>query len=302
LWREISRGKVWKREIQNNSKNGKTYWVDTTIAPIYTHENKPNQFICISNLITERKIAEYELIKSLEKEKELTEFKNRLISMISHEFRTPLTGVQLATETLSRFSDKINPATKNKLLDNIKNSCERMDELIDDALIMNKSDSGKMKFEPENHDLKKFCNMILEEVNSLFTNHVKVQLNYLIEENNYFTFDLKLLRYIVINLLNNAIKYSDKGKDVEFHVSRERDNLVFLIKDYGIGIPENEKSKIFEPFHRAKNVGTRNGTGLGMAIAYKSTLMHGGKINFESNEGKGTTFKVNIPLVKVENP
>jgi PAS domain S-box-containing protein len=300
IWKRVLKGTIWQGEMNIQFENS-MIWVDATIAPIVTTNHKNEQFICISNLINERKRVEHELILSLNKEKELAEFKNRLISMISHEFRTPLTSVQLSTETLIRFSHRITNETKEKLLNTISESCKRMDSLIDDALIMNKSDSGNMRFLPEKGNLKQFCQSVTDEINLISQKRIQIKFQYEVSGGEEFIFDANLLRYALSNLLNNAVKYSDKEEDVLFCVNSAEGDLLFTVQDFGIGIPEDEKSKVFDPFHRAKNVGTRSGTGLGMAIAQKSAIMHGGEIRFESKEGEGTTFFLRIPMLKAES-
>jgi signal transduction histidine kinase len=111
--------------------------------------------------------------------------------------------------------------------------------------------------------------------------------------------DEKLLRHIFTNLLSNAIKYSPKGGTINFELIFQLENLIFQIRDCGIGIPPTELSQLFNTFHRASNVGTIQGTGLGLAIVKKSVEAHQGKITVESEVGVGTTFQVALPLYEV---
>jgi len=109
--------------------------------------------------------------------------------------------------------------------------------------------------------------------------------------------DRKLLRQILVNLLSNATKYSPEEEAIDFHLTCCQNRVIFLVRDRGIGIPPEDRSRLFEPFHRASNVGTLQGTGLGLAIVKKCIDLHGGEIGFESDVGRGTTFTVKLPLV-----
>ena len=108
--------------------------------------------------------------------------------------------------------------------------------------------------------------------------------------------DEKLLRYILNNLLSNAVKYSPGGGTVKFVVGRLPDRVEFTVRDHGIGIPEEDQARLFESFHRARNVGNISGTGLGLSIVKKAVDRHGGTIRVDSRAAAGTTFHVSIPI------
>jgi len=108
--------------------------------------------------------------------------------------------------------------------------------------------------------------------------------------------DESLLRHILSNLLSNAVKYSAEGHPVRFEVNRDAGHLIFVVRDEGIGIPEADRSHLFEAFHRASNVGQTQGTGLGLLIVKRCVELLDGSISFESREGLGTTFTVRVPV------
>jgi len=269
-------------------------------------------------LMIQRKQAEEEVHKALVKEKELTELKSRFISMTSHEFRTPLTTIQSSAELLEYYSQKWTQEKKLTHLHRIQSSVKHMTNLLDDVLIIGKADAGKLTFNPSPLDVEKFCRNLVEELqlndteqhNIIFTCEGKAD-DFGKSETMLSTpssvpssqlhvptlpcLDEKLLRQILENLLSNAIKYSPEGSTIEFSLSRFSSQAVFLIRDQGIGIPLEDQQLLFESFHRATNVGTIAGTGLGLTIVKKCVDIHEGQVTVESEVGVGTTFSVTLP-------
>lgn len=276
----------------------------------------------------QRKQAEGEIRKALEKEKELTELKSRFISMTSHEFRTPLTTIQSSAELLEHYSHKWTQEKKLTHLQRIQISVKHMTKLLNDVLIIGKAEAGKLKLNPAPLDLEKFCRDLVEELQlndthqhtitfhmgsgdegygdiskKLSTSSASPTLHSLGEPNGAHSplpsplpcLDEKLLRQILENLLSNAIKYSPKEATIEFTLRCFSDWAVFQIRDKGIGIPVDDQQLLFETFHRATNVGTIAGTGLGLAIVKRCVDIHQGQVVVESEVGIGTTFIVTLP-------
>jgi signal transduction histidine kinase len=232
---------------------------------------------------------------ALEKEKELSDFKSRFISMTSHEFRTPLTTILSSTELLENYQHKFTPEKKQQHFTRIKTATQRMVQLLDDVLLIGKAEAGKLTFSPAPIELSQFCNDLVEEVQ--LSSGRQHEINYVVRGTEQSAcMDEKLLRHILFNLLSNAVKYSSIGSPVDFELNFQNTQVIFQIKDQGIGIPLEDQKHLFETFHRAKNVGTISGTGLGLAIVKKSVDLHGGQIAIESIVGVGTTFIVTLPL------
>ncbi|MDP8965695.1 MAG: HAMP domain-containing histidine kinase, partial [Cyanobacteriota bacterium] len=273
-------------------------------------------------LMIQRKQAEGEIRKALEKEKELTELKSRFISMTSHEFRTPLTTIQSSAELLERYSQKWTPERKLTHLHRIQTSVKHMTKLLNDVLIIGKAEAGKLKLTPAPLELEKFCRDLVEELQLNDTNQhaIAFTCSWQLETgglgqpgqggisnaplSSQFPIpcmDEKLLRQILENLLSNAIKYSPTGSTVDFTLSCFSDRAIFQIRDRGIGIPAEDQQRLFETFHRATNVGTIAGTGLGLAIVKKCVDIHQGQVVVESEIGVGTTFTVTLPILGMEN-
>jgi signal transduction histidine kinase len=238
--------------------------------------------------------VEQELRSALEKERELNELKSRIISVISHEYRTPLTTILSSTELLERYDGKLTSEKKLTHFQRIKNSIQHMTNLISDVLFIGKAEADRLEFNPTPLNLKQFCWELVEELrsgkNSQTTISFSSQCN--CTDSNL---DEKLLRQILTNLLSNAIKYSPNGGTVRFELECSSGKARFRIQDEGIGIPEADLPLLFESFYRAPNVGTIPGTGLGLAIVKKCVDLHKGHISVDSVVGISTTFTVTLP-------
>ena len=247
------------------------------------------------NDISERKRAEAELLRSLAREKELSQLKTNFVSMISHEFRTPLGIILSSAEILDEYLDQLTPEERKEQLQSIQKNSRRMAGLMEEALLLGRFEAGKMDFKPAPLDLRLFCQRLLDEVHSATDRQCPIQiLGEACKDAAHA--DDRLLRHIFINLLTNAVKYSPPGTPVEFHVAAQGANAVCVIRDRGIGIPESDREWLFEAFHRGRNVGERNGTGLGLTIVKRCVELHGGKIKIDSKVGEGTTVTVILPV------
>jgi signal transduction histidine kinase len=215
--------------------------------------------------------------------------------MASHEFRTPLTTIVSSTELLEIYGQKWTEDKKQKHYQRIEAAVDRMTSLLDDVLLFSKVEAGKLEFNPKPLVLKKFCSDLVEELQlGIGVNH-KLTFVYSSPCQNA-CMDEKLLMHILGNLLSNAIKYSPQDTTILFGCYCNEEEVIFEVKDEGIGIPTEDQGRLFESFHRAKNVGNIPGTGLGLAIVRNSVDLHGGRIIVESEAGVGTTFKVILPL------
>ncbi|NEP55590.1 MAG: GAF domain-containing protein [Symploca sp. SIO2G7] len=261
-----------------------------------------NEVMAIVRDITERKQAEEELRKTLQKEKELNELKSRFVCMTSHEFRTPLTTILSSSELLQHYRDKWTEEKKVVYFGRIQSSVKHMTRLLDDVLLIGKVEAGKLGFNPERMDLVKFCRTLVEDIRLGNGNKHQIIFNDIdISEPEKCKFseaymDEKLLKHIFSNLLSNAIKYSPQDSSIHFQLTYQDGEAIFQIKDQGIGIPPEAKLHLFDSFYRANNVGNISGNGLGLAIVKSSIDLHNGKITVDSEVDLGTTFTVTIPL------
>ncbi|MGK7874231.1 MAG: sensor histidine kinase [Xenococcaceae cyanobacterium] len=245
--------------------------------------------------ITEHKRAEAEMQKALAKEKELSELKIRFIQTVSHEYRTPLSIILLSAGVIESCILPKHEEKKQRNCQRIKAAVKHMTELLEQVLVFNQAETGEQEFNPTILDLEQFCRNLIEEHQDLAGTKHKIQFTSRGKCHSAYL-DTKLLGQILGNLLSNALKYSSEGNAVRFELTCEDNKAIFQIRDQGIGIPKEDQSRLFEPFHRATNVGTLPGTGLGLTIVKKAVDLHGGAIAFESEVGIGTTFTVILPL------
>lgn len=256
--------------------------------------------VVISSLcfVLDRQWVKRKQIESLEfslaKQKEIGELKLQLFSMISHEFRTPLSVILLSSQLLREILEELVDEKQLKNLYRIQSSAKLMNHLLTDILTLTRAEAGKLDYKPQLINVENFCLNLVEDLQIFGT------APHLIEfKNNGQCFranlDEKLLYSILSNLLLNAIKYSSGGGKIYLILNSEPEALVFQVIDKGIGIPPEEQQKIYDPFYRCQNIENIVGTGLGLAVVKKSVERHQGEIFVESELGCGTTFTVKIP-------
>lgn len=245
------------------------------------------------------KQKEYEMLlkNSLAKEKELNMMKSSFISTASHEFRTPLTSILSSSEMLQRYKKRWNDTKKDEHYDRIKRQVEYLTKLLDDVLLISKTETGNIEYKPTEVNIRQLVEESLKEAKAIMNESHKVVKKYLCEKST-FNIDRKLMRFIVGNLLSNAIKFSPNGGKIEIKTDCNSKDLKITVSDQGIGLAQEEVNKIFQSFYRAANVGAISGTGLGLSIVNHAVELHGGKIIVKSELGKGTSFEVSIPLKK----
>ncbi len=243
----------------------------------------------------QRMRAQNEMQLALDKEHELNEMKSSFISMVSHEYRTPLQAIVMSTQLLSDYGEKLNEESRLKYFEIISKSVKTMDTLLEDIITYNSIEGGKVDFLPTNIDVEKFCLNFAYEMQYFAKDKCKIDLT-VNNGNCIASMDEKIIRQALTNIISNAIKYSKDGDTVELVVNVFDNEIEFVVRDFGIGIHEDDQRRIFEPFFRGKNVGASSGTGLGLAIARNTINSHGGSISFESKPGAGTAFFVRIPF------
>ncbi|MGF1535376.1 MAG: ATP-binding protein [Elainellaceae cyanobacterium] len=247
-------------------------------------------------MIRRGKKVEDEMRLALKAERELNELKSRFVSMVSHEFRTPLTVMRTSTELLEHYGHLASEEKKQAYFQRIRAAIANMTRLLEDVLVAGKAEAGKLEFNPSYGDLEVFCHEIISEMqHSISPGHsIELSVN---SDVGHIAFDADLLRPVLSNLLSNAIKYSEPGNPIEVSVSRDSAAVAIAVSDQGIGIPKEDQPYLFKLFHRARNVDTIRGTGLGLAIVQQCITFHQGKVSFSSQENVGTTFYVRFPLV-----
>lgn len=225
---------------------------------------------------------------------ELNELKSRLVAMVCHEFRNPLNNVLLSASYLGRYESQLSETQKGKHLADIQANVERMTRIIDDILVIEKMATHPVAAPLMQLNVVDFCQDLIAEMQPLLGDRpIDLRSEKLPTS---VTMDERLLRPILTNILANAIHYSPSHSTIHMTVAAQPQWLIFTIKDTGIGIPPEDLPRLFDPFHRGKNVSNIPGTGLGLSIVKKFVDLQQGKIEVHSQVGKGTTFTVWLPL------
>ncbi|MFE4105085.1 PAS domain S-box protein [Almyronema epifaneia] len=281
--------------------SGETRWARESIC-FFQLENGDIVGDGITLDITRRKQAEAKVHQALSREKELNQLKSRFISMTSHEFRTPLAVIASSAGILQEFADKLSEERKQQHLETIQTYIKHTTRLLDDILLINRAEAGKLSFRPHTLLLIEFCRALLAELQISIAEHEIVFVVYHHQAIAPARFEIEvsadreLLRHILCNLISNAAKYSEANTPIEVKLTVESDRIAIQIRDQGMGIPPEDQPQLFEAFHRARNVGNIAGTGLGLSIVKQCLDLHNGQISFESYLGQGTTFTVVLPL------
>lgn len=235
------------------------------------------------------------LRQALAAEKELNELKTNFVSMVSHEFRTPLGVIMVSAEVLQRYFNRLTPEQRADHLASIITSVRRMSGMMEDVLLLSRVEAGAITFSPTEVNLSVLCGRIVDEVKSATSAMCPIEIAFSPKVPRVANGDTKLLHHIISNLLSNAIKYSGQ-RPVTLQWERAGREAVIAVCDQGIGIPAADQERLFQSFHRGRNVGQVNGTGLGLVIVKRCCDVHGGSITFHSEEGRGTTFTVRLPM------
>lgn len=244
-----------------------------------------------------RKLTESkkEVDLALEKEKELNNLKSRFISTASHEFRTPLATIMSSVSLTGKYAESMDKEKMFKHIDRVKNSVNHLTDILNDFLSLDKLEEGVVVANPENIYLNALINELTDEMRGIAKAGQKFIYTGL-QTNDQIYIDKRILKNIMLNLMSNAIKYSNENTLIEIKAKRDYDFLYIDIKDQGIGIPVKDQAHIFERFYRAHNSGNVQGTGLGLNIVRKYVEILNGEINFKSIPEKGTKFTLKFPI------
>ncbi|MBE9032198.1 hybrid sensor histidine kinase/response regulator [filamentous cyanobacterium LEGE 11480] len=255
--------------------------------------NEGDLLSTISNALLHHQ-REQDIQTELAERQSQVELKSRLVSIVSHEFRNPLNTILFSTELLQRYRDQVSEEKRDTYFQRINSAVQRMNQLLDDVLMIGATESGKISFQPLPIDLLSFAQDIVHEFQPY--NQDVVEFTCETSVDPLVIVDEKLIRHIITNLISNGIKYSPQGTIVEFHITLDPSNAVFRIRDHGIGITPADQEKLFTAFHRGSNARRIPGTGLGLSIVKQCVDLHHGSITLKSEPGHGSTFTVTIPL------
>ncbi|THD67553.1 PAS domain-containing sensor histidine kinase [Robertkochia marina] len=253
----------------------------------------------IENLTREcekREVAENKVREALRREKELNAIKTSFMQMVSHEFKTPLSGILTSAMLIEKYKETDQQERRIKHLESIKRKVQHLDALLNDFLAVERLGSGRENYRYSEFWLSELLQEVTEESKHLLKAGQHLEVN-LPDEKVHMFQDKVVLNLILSNVLNNAIKYSNSKGDILLNVERLNDQglLKIQVADKGVGIPQEEQQYIFSRYFRASNVQNLKGTGIGLNMARKHLHNLGGHIFFNSREGEGTVFTIMIP-------
>ncbi len=234
---------------------------------------------------------EIEQREKIEAQQEILAAKEEFVSIVSHEFKTPLAVIVSSVELLMHYHERLTPDKRQERLATIHQQCDHMNEMLNQILSIRQA--ARLESQMEQVDLVNFCQAMIDHTRMSSQDHA-ITLN-AVHSIGCTYVDTQRLRHILGNLLSNAVKYSPGGETVDMQITRTGSNIVLEVRDHGIGIPPQSLDRIFTPFHRADNAHDFDGTGLGLAIVKEHVDAMGGTITCESVVNEGTTFRVVLP-------
>lgn len=292
--RDITRSKKAEDEIKKLNSEMEVRVIERTMQLEEALRDLKMEVNIRQRMTDELRKAQDETSKALIKEKELVELKNRFISMISHEYRTPLTIILSSTNLVERFNNRKQPEKSQKYITKIKKSVRDLTLLLEDVLMISRSDAGVIRANMIPTDIENLCRESIDDVLSIYDYIHEIQLT---KEGNFSSVrtDAIVLKNILINLLTNAIKFSGETPDVKMKLKETEDFYELYVIDNGIGISEEDKGVLFDQFIRGSNAVSIPGTGLGLSIVKRCIDLLGGRVEVESSLGKGSTFVIFLP-------
>jgi PAS domain S-box-containing protein len=300
LRRRVQAGEVISNiEVERVRRDGARLTISLSVASV--SELDGMDYIAFALDITESKRLEMEreekrkLQAELDKEIQLRTMRNHFISTLSHDVRNPLTGVVSSADLLMHYGERMSIDERNRRHADILNLATRLVELLDDILEALRTESYTRVFKPQPIDLAKLMTDIVAEMRGALPSSHLIE-TALPEQALPLNADPRLLRQAMQNLLSNAIKYSPEGGKVKVELRQNNAKAVIRVQDYGIGIPQSDQDNLFQSFYRGQNVGAIRGTGLGLVIVKQAVELHNGRLDLQSEEGKGTTVTIELPF------
>lgn len=271
-----------------------------TLSPIRNADDEIVEVVGVGHDITELRALEAERVETerlrleLDKERELLDLKHRFISMVSHEFRTPLSVIMSTSNMLEQYYDQLDKVKFIEYIQRLVPQVQQMNAMLDDVLMLSKATAGMLDFRPEPFRVQAFCEKLIEDQELIDegTHRIRLDVGNL---PTYYRGDRALIQHILSNLMSNARKYSPPETLIVLYVCCDGDLLVLQVSDQGIGIPEADQKYLFQPFQRATNTGDVRGTGLGLSIVKSCVDAHNGTIHYTTSATDGTTFTVRLP-------
>jgi PAS domain S-box-containing protein len=276
-------------------QNERELWLGTWLVPVHDSFGKLISILGIARDISDQRKTDDALRRALENEKQINQMRSNFFSMTSHQFRTPLSTILLTVELLKKYGARFDDAKRWEQLNRIEEAGERLHALLENILVISRVESGQLRMVPKDFDVVELCKRIIQEL--LSNDREAHPLEFSTTDDLIMVHsDSEVIGRVVENLVSNALKYSPNGSPVSVKMSREDQVIILEVKDQGIGIPEADQKRLFQPFQRAGNTEGIQGTGIGLTIVKKSVELLNGHVYMRSKEGQGTTFVIRFPV------
>jgi PAS domain S-box-containing protein len=282
-----------RHEVQLETLSGTTRWVAFFAQAIVDDDGTPLGTVGTLHDITERKRMEEQTRDALRRERELSQLQARVMTMVSHEFQTPLATIRSSAEMLARYADRWPPQKRSKHLDRIGVQVERVSRLLKDIITTGTLEAKHKEPEWTALPVPRFFQDVVDETRASVDPDRAVDVR-LCDLPRSIAADEDLLYHILSNLLSNALKYSTEPVTLVGRANNAQ--LLLSIEDHGIGIPATDQPHLMQPFYRGENVGATSGSGMGMTIVKRAVDAYGGQVSVESTPGVGTRFTVALPM------
>jgi len=291
------------RDLSGLRKNGSEFPVEAGLNP-FTLYGETYVMALVTDITDRKKYTQNleetvqertkQLSDALVKEKELNELKTRFLSLVSHEFKTPLSSILTSVTLLSKYKEADQQGKRDKHINTIKSKVKQLDAILNDFLSVERLELGKVNYVIEDFPLSRLINEVIYDGNMLLKagQHIRYPDNV---DELIITFDEKTLALALSNLLQNAIKYSPEDSTIKILFTNGTDYYELAVIDEGIGIPAHQQKYIFDRYFRAENALLNQGTGIGLNISKQHLENLGATLSFKSKENKGSTFTIRIP-------
>lgn len=284
-------GDVRETDVKVHGADGTVFFARLTTQ---LHDNATRTLRTAVMDISASKRAQEILELALAKQQQVNKLQERVLSVIAHEFRTPLTIILSSVELLDRYGDRLSEEKKAQRHRKIHNLAWYLNDIVQDIHAVEASGDNIFRPKPQTFDLLPYVQDIVNDMVSLAEDKQEIVLEAETVQSPYpVTWDQSLLRRILTNLLSNANKYSDTTVTCKIDILDE--SVRFRVTDRGIGIPPEDLSHIYEPFYRGENGTLQRGTGIGLYVVERAVTVHGGTIDCETQPAEGTTFTVVLP-------
>ena len=292
---DVTKRKETEKQIRDLNINLEKKITERTVQLNNTIKQLKELNINYKREISKRLENEHKIKIALKKEIELNELKTKFLSLVSHEFKTPLSGILTSAMLIGKYNLNEHQDKREKHIQTITSKVNYLDNILNDFLSIERLESNNTNYKFNTFNLSKIVNEVIYNANMLLKSGQKINMPNNTDEYILYQ-DEKFLELALSNVVYNAIKYSPQNTTIDLEIYKNQQKIVFKVTDQGVGIPEKEQKFIFNRYFRAENVLNEQGTGIGLNIVKSHLENLGGTIYFSSEENKGSVFTFELPI------